>query len=321
MGQFDQSRIEGVGLSLRTAHYHDIEAASGLSVLAAGDRGREAGVADAREIEPAGVSRTDADEASGRVPWFEVISDNYAHGEGPPLEHLDRIRSAYPITFHGVGMSLGSTDSLDREYLGRIRALADRYQPAWISEHLAWTSVAGRHFHELLPVPWNDESVSHFAERIDAVQNELGERILVENAVTYAAFVESTLCEVDFVCAVLERADCDLLLDVNNVYVNAVNHGFDPEAWLRAVPPERVRQMHLAGHDDHGRYLIDAHGSPVSEPVWQLFELAVELFPGVPTCIEWDRDVPPFEVLLLEMKNAAARADAVAHRMEACGAA
>jgi uncharacterized protein (UPF0276 family) len=255
------------------------------------------------------------------VPWFEVLSDNYAHGAGPPLEQLDRVRSGHPVTFHGVGMSLGSTDPLDRGYLGRIRSLADRYRPAWISEHLAWTSVGGRHFHELLPVPWSDESVKHFAARIGAVQNELGDRIVVENAVTYMSFEESTLDEIEFVCAVLDEADCDLLLDVNNVYVNAVNHGFDPEAWLRAVPQERVRQMHLAGHDDHGRYLIDAHGSPVSEPVWQLFELAVELFPGVPTCIEWDRDVPAFEILLLEMKNAMARADAVEQRVGGVGAA
>jgi uncharacterized protein (UPF0276 family) len=278
-------RIEGVGLSLRTLHYGEIEA------------------------------------APSSVPWFEVISDNYAHGEGPPLEHLERVRAGHPIVLHGVGMSLGSTDPLDSAYLGRIRALAHRFEPAWISEHLAWTSVGGSHFHELLPVPWNEEAVRHFARRIGEAQNELGQRLVVENAVTYLAFEQSTLSEVEFINAVLEEADCELLLDVNNVYVNAINHGFDPEDWLRAVPPERVRQMHLAGHDDHGRYLIDAHGSPVSEPVWELFELAVELFPGVPTCIEWDRDVPSFEVLLLEMKTADARARAVSQRREAQGAA
>jgi len=263
------AEIEGVGLGLRTRHYGEI-----------------------LETRPA-------------VPWFEVLVDNYAHGEGPPLHHLERVRAHYPVVFHGVGMSLGSTDPLDREYLESVRALARRFAPGWISEHLAWTSVGGRHFHELLPLPFDDESAHNTAARIAEVQDFFGERILVENAASYMAFERSCLGEAEFVNAVLAEADCDLLLDVNNVYVNATNHGFDPVAYLEALPPERVRQMHLAGYDDHGDYLIDAHGSPVSAPVWDLYEKAMTLFPGVPTCIEWDKDVPPLATLLAEMKRAA----------------
>jgi uncharacterized protein (UPF0276 family) len=266
--------IEGVGLGLRTRHYGEI-----------------------LETRPA-------------VPWFEVLVDNYAHGEGPPLHYLERIREHYPMVFHGVGMSLGSTDPLDREYLSSVRALAGRIAPAWISEHLAWTSVGGRHFHELLPLPFDDESVRNVAARISEVQDFFGEQILVENSASYMAFERSCLSEAEFVNAVLAEADCALLLDVNNVYVNASNHGFDPVAYLESMPRERVRQMHLAGYDDHGHYLIDAHGSPVSAPVWGLYEQALALFPGVPTCIEWDKDVPPLATLLSEMERAAASSPA-----------
>ena len=263
--------IEGVGLGLRSVHVGEILA---------------------------GVPQ---------VPWFEVLADNYAHVEGPPLEQLGLVRDRHPVVFHGVGMSLGGPDEIDPGYLGCIADLARRFQPAWISEHLAWTSLGGRHFHELLPLPYSEESVIHVARRIRAVQDRLGCRILVENAASYLRFRSSTLSEVDFVAAILAEADCDLLLDVNNLYVNAFNHGFEPGAYLRALPRERVRQMHLAGHDDRGRYLIDTHGSPVCEPVWELYEEAVGLFPDVPTCIEWDRDIPPLEALLVEAKTAEAR--------------
>jgi uncharacterized protein (UPF0276 family) len=246
------------------------------------------------------------------VPWFEVLVDNYAHGAGPPLHHLERIRKHYPVVFHGVGMSLGSTDPLDRDYLEAVRTLSERIAPTWISEHLAWTSVGGRHFHELLPLPFDDESVRNTAARIAAVQDLFGERILVENSATYMAFERSSMSEVEFVNAVLAEADCDLLLDVNNVYVNATNHGFDPVVYLEGLPRERVAQMHLAGYDDHGDYLIDAHGSRVSPEVWELYEKAVALFPGVPTCIEWDKDVPPLATLLDERKRAESRGKRVA---------
>jgi uncharacterized protein (UPF0276 family) len=268
----DEAEIVGVGLGLRSRHVGEILAG-----------------------------------AATCVPWFEVLADNYAFVEGPPLEQLGQIRQRYPVVFHGVGMSLGGADALDDDYLGRIADLARRFEPVWISEHLAWTSLGGRHFHELLPLPYNEESVVHVGRRIRSVQDRLGHRILVENAASYLSFRSSTLSEVEFVNAVLVEADCDLLLDVNNLYVNAFNHGFDPESYLRALPRERVRQMHLAGHDDRGRYLIDAHGSPVCEPVWALYEQAVSLFPDAPTCIEWDRDIPPLEALLVEVKTAEAR--------------
>lgn len=262
--------IEGVGIGLRPQHYGDI--------LVRRDR---------------------------VVPWLEVLSDNYAHGEGPPLRQLERIRERHPVVLHGVGMSLGSPDPLDRDYLRAIRRLADRVAPAWISDHLAWVSSGGRQHHELLPLPFTREAVRTLSERIRTVQDLLGERILVENSASYLAFRSSEMSEAEFVCEVLAEADCWLLLDVNNLYVNARNHGYDPVVFLDTLPAERVRQMHLAGYDDHGRYLIDAHGSPVSEPVWQLFAQAQARLPRVPTCIEWDRDVPPFDVLMAERDRAA----------------
>jgi uncharacterized protein (UPF0276 family) len=260
--------VRGVGLGLRTEHYRDIL------------------------------------EGRPDVPFFEVLTDNYAHADGPPLHFLELIRADYPAVFHGVGMSLGSVDPLDRDYLRAVRALADRFEPTLISEHLAWTSVDGEYFHELLPLPYNAECVNHVAARIRQVQDTFGRGLLVENTVGYLAFAESDLSEQEFVCAVLEEADCQLLLDVNNVHVNAYNHGFDPLAFIDAIPPERVAQMHLAGYEDRGDVLIDTHGAPVSEPVWTLFEQAVRRFPGVPVCIEWDADIPPFAVLEAERRRA-----------------
>ncbi len=260
--------IEGVGLGLRSRHYSDL-----LSP--------ECG-----------------------VPWLEVLVDNYAHGGGLPLRHLEYIRERYPVVFHGVGMSLGSSDPLDGEYLGAVCDLARRFQPTWISEHLAWTSVEGRHHHDLLPLPFNAETVHLLSAHIREVQDRIGDRMLVENAASYMAFAATDLSEVAFVSAVLDEADCWLLLDVNNVYVNAYNHGFDPVAYLEAIPVERVRQMHLAGYDDHGHYLVDAHASVVAEGVWELYGHALRLFPNVPVCIEWDQDIPPFEILESERRRA-----------------
>ena len=260
--------VRGVGLGLRSCHYSEL-------------------MADA-----------------GGVPWLEVLVDNYAHGDGLPLQSLESIAERYPLVFHGVGMSLGSADPLDPEYLDAVMVLVDRFEPAWISEHLAWTSSGGRHHHELLPLPFIDESVRALAEHIREVQDRLGARMLVENSSGYAAFRDSEMSELEFVGRVLASADCLLLLDVNNLYVNAWNHGFDAIEFLRGLPAERVAQMHLAGHDDHGHYLIDAHGTPVVEPVWELFAEAVRLFPGVPISLEWDRDIPPLGILLGEMQKA-----------------
>ena len=264
----EPGNIEGVGLGLRSAHSAELLA----------------GVGD--------------------VPWLEVLADNYAHGDGLPLRNLEWIRERYPVVFHGVGMSLGSAEPLDKSYLDAVLDLARRIEPAWLSEHLAWTSSGGRHHHELLPLPFLDETVETLAQHIQQVQDRLGGRMLVENSATYMAFHDSQMSELEFVGRVLEAADCLLLLDVNNVYVNARNHGFDAREFLRGLPADRVAQMHLAGHDDHGDYLIDAHGSPVAEPVWALFAEAVRLFPEVPVCVEWDRDVPSLEVLVGEMNRA-----------------
>jgi len=264
----EPGNIEGVGLGLRSAHSEELLA----------------GVGD--------------------VPWLEVLADNYAHGDGLPLRNLEWIRERYPVVFHGVGMSLGSAEPLDKSYLDAVLDLARRIEPAWLSEHLAWTSSGGRHHHELLPLPFLDETVQVLAEHVQQVQDRLGGRMLVENSATYMAFHDSQMSELEFLGRVLETADCLLLLDVNNVYVNARNHGFDAGEFLRGLPADRVAQMHLAGHDDHGDYLIDAHGSPVAEPVWALFAEAVRLFPEVPVCVEWDRDVPSLEVLVGEMNRA-----------------
>ncbi len=277
----------------------------------AGVRGVDTGRSGDPAIEGVGLglrSDHEADWLAGRggAAWLEVLADNYAHSSGPSRRRLAALRERHPMVLHGVGLSLGSTDPIDRDYLGRIAALARDLAPAWISEHLAWTSAGGRHHHELLPLPFVDESVETLARNVREVQDVLGRRILVENSVGYLRFAASQLSEAEFVVNVLEEADCDLLLDVNNLYVNARNHGYDPLAFLDALPVERVRQMHLGGHDDHGDILIDAHGSAVAEPVWALFAEAVSRLPGVPVSIEWDRDVPALEVLLGERDRAEA---------------
>lgn len=248
----------------------------------------------------------DLDSPHAGVPWLEALADNYAHTTGPARRRLLALRERYPMALHGVGMSLGSTDPVDRTYLRAIADLAREVEPAWVSEHLAWTAVGGRHHHELLPLPFVTESVEAVARNVRVAQDVLGRRILLENSAAYLAFDASEMGEAEFVTAVLEAADCDLLLDVNNLFVNARNHGFDPCVYLDAIPGDRVRQMHLGGHDDHGDVLIDAHGSAVAEPVWALFAEAAARFPDVPTSIEWDRDVPDFAVLEAERTRAEA---------------
>jgi uncharacterized protein (UPF0276 family) len=265
---FGSDPVAGVGLGLRSCHFAE---------LAAGE---------------------------GDVAWLEALADNYAHTAGPARRRLLALRDRYPMVLHGVGLSLGSTDPIDHDYLSAIAGLARDVEPDWISEHLAWVSVGGRHHHELLPLPFIDESIETLAAHIRITQDVLGRRILVENSAAYVAFAGSQMSEIEFVRSVLEAADCGLLLDVNNLYVNSRNHGFDPLVYLDGIPADRVGQMHLGGHDDHGDLLIDAHGSAVAEPVWELFAEAVAHFPGVAVAIEWDRDVPPFEVLLAERDRA-----------------
>jgi uncharacterized protein (UPF0276 family) len=232
-----------------------------------------------------------------RIDWFEVISENFMVHGGRPLEVLEGIRERYPIVMHGVSLSIGSADPLNRDYLRQLAALARRFQPAWLSDHLCWTGVGGRNLHDLLPLPYTEETVKHVADRIRQVQDILGRRIVMENVSSYMSFGESRLSEWEFLGAVAEMADCGILLDINNIYVSAFNHRFDAERYIEAIDPQRVVQFHLAGHSDHGKYLLDTHDHAVCDGVWKLYRNAVRRFGMVPTLIEWDDNIPEFPVL------------------------
>ena len=247
------------------------------------------------------------------VAWFEVHSENYFADGGPDLAALDRIRADYPLALHGVGLSLGSADPLDHAHLAKLKRLAARVEPAVVSEHLCWSGVGGRHFNDLLPLPYTDEALAHVCARIDEVQAYLGRALVVENVSSYYAFPEATIPEWEFVAAVAARTGCRLLVDVNNIHVNARNHGIDPLAFLDAMPRDAVAEIHLAGHDDSGPIVIDTHGAPVAPEVWTLYRAALARFGRVPTLIEWDTDIPEFAVLAGE----AATAQAI---LETCGA-
>ena len=244
------------------------------------------------------------------VDWFEVLTENYLVPGGKPLHYLMRMRERYPLAMHGVSMSIGSSAPLDRGYLEQVKQLARRVEPAWISDHLCWTGVAGRNTHDLLPLPYTEEALRHVAERVRAVQDILGRRILLENVSSYVAFRDSSLTEWEFLREVAERADCLILLDVNNIYVSAFNHDFDPLAYLDAIPAERVQQIHLAGHEDNGSHLIDTHDHPVIAPVWRLYGEAIRRCGPVSTMIERDDRIPPLPELVAELGQARAIAGA-----------
>ncbi|HEV2976827.1 MAG TPA: DUF692 domain-containing protein [Casimicrobiaceae bacterium] len=249
------------------------------------------------------------------IGWLEVHSENYFVDGGPALVALDAIRADYPLSLHGVGMSLGSADALDAGHLRRLKRLAERIEPAAISEHLCWGRVDGRHLNDLLPLPFSDEALTVCCDRIDAVQRALRRPLLVENVSAYLRFDTDSMTEWDFVAAVARRTGCRLLFDVNNVYVNAVNHGFDPLHFLAAIPGDAVAEIHLAGFDASGPCLIDTHGARVAPPVWELYRATIERFGPKPTLLEWDTDLPALEVLLDEAKTAQAileQADALA---------
>jgi len=248
------------------------------------------------------------------VDWFEVISENFMVEGGRPLEVLEGVRATFPVVMHGVSLSIGSSDPLNRDYLHALRALARRVEPAWISDHLCWTGVGGRNLHDLLPLPYTEETVRHVAGRIREVQDVLERTIVIENVSSYMAFRASRLTEWEFLSAVAEEADCAILLDINNIFVSAFNHRFDPLGYIDAVPAGRVVQFHLAGHSDHGSYLLDTHDHPIRPEVWALYEHAVRRFGRVPTLIEWDDNIPEFEVL-------AAAADEARRRCESALAA
>jgi uncharacterized protein len=238
------------------------------------------------------------------VDWLEVLTENYLVPGGKPLDYLMRIRERYPVAMHGVSLSIGSSAPLDREYLRQVAALAARVQPEWISDHLCWTGVAGRNTHDLLPLPYTEAAVEHVAARVREVQEVLGRRILLENVSSYVTFRDSALTEWQFLARIAERADCLILLDVNNIYVSAVNHEFDPFEYLNGVPAGRVQQIHLAGHEDHGSYLVDTHDHPICDPVWELYAAALRHCGPVSTMIERDDHIPPLEELCAELAQA-----------------
>jgi uncharacterized protein (UPF0276 family) len=240
-------------------------------------------------------------DAHPTMDWFEVISENFMVEGGRPLQILEDVRAHYPIVMHGVSLSIGSSDPLNRTYLDALRAAARRFEPAWVSDHLCWTGVGGGNLHDLLPLPYTEETVRHVAERIRQVQDILERTILIENVSSYMAFRSSRLEEWEFLRAVAEEADCAILLDINNIYVSSVNHGFDPLTYLRAIPKLKVRQFHLAGHSDMGGHLIDTHDHPIAPAVWDLYGAAVAHFGAVPTMIERDDNIPALSELAAEL--------------------
>ncbi|MFN8545506.1 MAG: DUF692 domain-containing protein [Candidatus Binatia bacterium] len=238
--------------------------------------------------------------------WYEVISENFMIRGGRPLHVLEQVRTRAPIAMHGVSLSLGSVDPLNEAYLAQLDALAHRVEPAWISDHLCWGRIDGRYAHDLLPLPYTEESLAHVIGRVQQVQERLGRRILIENVSSYVTFAHSTMPEWEFLAAVARAADCGILLDVNNVYVSAVNHGFSATEYIASVPIERVGQIHLAGHSDLGTHLLDTHDHAVCAAVWDLYRLAVRRFGRVSTLVEWDAQIPPFPTLLAEADRARA---------------
>ncbi len=265
-------RYLGYGLGLRTEHYRDVL------------------------------------DSSPPVDWFEVLSENYMVPGGKPLYYLDRIIERYPVVMHGVSLSIGSTDPLDTDYLRQLKALADRADPAWISDHLCWTGVHGLNMHDLLPLPYTDEALRHVVGRIRRVQDQLERPFLLENVSSYLTYSDSAMTEWAFLAAVAEEADCGILLDVNNIYVSASNHGFDSNEYLSGIPVHRVGQFHLAGHTNRGDCIIDTHDQPIVDPVWSLYERAVQRFGDVSTMIERDANIPPLQELLAELNTARALA-------------
>jgi len=255
-------------------------------------------------------------EHGTRADWFEAISENFMVPGGRPLAVLERVRRDRPVVLHGVSLSIAGTDPLDASYLRALRALADRFEPAWVSDHLCWTGVNAHNLHDLLPVPWTEEALALVVARVGRVQDALGRRLVLENVSSYLEFTHSTMTEWDFLAEVARRADCEILLDVNNVHVSAFNHGFDARSYVDAMPRERVAQIHLAGHSDLGTHLLDTHDAPVADGVWELYRHAIRRLGRVATLVEWDGDVPP----LAEVEAQALRARAVVEDLQRAAA-
>jgi uncharacterized protein (UPF0276 family) len=268
----------GFGLGLRTDHYEDILA------------------------------------GHANVDWFELLSENYFVAGGKPLHYLDRICAEYPVVMHGVALSIGSSDPLDWNYLRSLKALAERVNPHWISDHLCWTGISGRNTHDLLPLPYTEEALGQVVSRVQTVQDFLGRRILLENVSSYVSYRDSELTEWEFLAEIARRADCLILLDVNNIYVSAYNHGFDPEQYVAGIPAERVQQIHLAGHSNCGDYIIDTHDADVIDPVWDLYAKVIARLGPVSTMIERDDHIPPLADLVAELDRARSVASAALQR-------
>lgn len=247
------------------------------------------------------------------IDWFEAISENFMVAGGKPLAVLERVRRDFPLVLHGVSLSIGGIDPLRADYLDRLQALIERIEPAWVSDHLCWTGVDGVNLHDLLPLPYTQECLAHVAGRVRQVQDRLGRQLVLENPSTYLTAAGNEMSEWEFLAALAEETDCLLLLDVNNVYVSACNHGFDPLRYLAGIPPARVVQLHIAGHCDVDGFKIDTHDAPVCEAVWALYAQAARRFPAAATLLERDDAIPPLAELIAELD----RARAIAARQEA----
>lgn len=250
-------------------------------------------------------------ETRPNVDWFEAITEDYLVPGGRPLYYLNRIREHYPLVLHGVSLSIGSGDAINFEYLKKVKALAASIQPAWISDHLCWTGIHGLNVHDLLPLPYTEESLNHVVSKIKKVQDFLGRQILLENVSSYIEYQASMIKEWDFLAAIAEQADCFILLDINNIYVSSVNHQFNPLDYLNAIPPHRVRQFHLAGHKNCGNHIIDTHDAPIIDSVWSLYAAALRRFGKVSTMIERDDNIPALSELLTELQQAKQIAETV----------
>lgn len=275
--KYSAQSIQGVGIGLRTEHYQTIL------------------------------------EEKPKVPWFEVVTENYMGNRALPNRHLDLVRRDYPIVFHGVSLSIGSTDPLNLEYIAQLKALQKKFEPNWISDHLCWTSLNQRYIPDLLPLPFNKNAIAHLVDRILQVQDLLGQRILLENISSYLNFKQSDMPEWAFVTEVVQRADCYILLDINNIYVNSKNHGFDALEYIQNISIERVKQFHLAGHEDQKTHLLDTHSTMIRQPVWDLYQHALARFGEVPALIEWDSDIPDFATLLSQAHRAQTYQQALCH--------
>lgn len=258
----------GFGLGLRSAHFHDFST------------------------------------SSPPVDWLEIISENFMTDGGRPLHFLDRIKDRYPIVCHGVSLSIGSIDPIDFDYLTRLKKLLDYVNAPWFSDHICWTKIHGKQLHNLMPLPYTDETIAYVSAKIKIVQDFIERPFIFENVSSYVEFQQSTMPEWEFVAQVCEKADCGMLLDINNVFVSGFNHEFDPMTYIQHMPKKRVAQFHVAGHTDKGRYLLDTHDHNIRDEVWILYKKASELFPNASVLLERDDDIPALSILLDELNIA-----------------